>query len=192
MKEAVEGTVKPDGQEIAYDLSREDGEDAGIYPIHVTGEETQGNYHITYQDSILTINQSNRPAELAVTMDSYRGTYDAQSHSLTVSGLTDGDQVEYSYDNGASWESELKSYKNVTDGVVTDSGQSHKCNYAGEVIATGTVEILPFELVVTADDKTKVAGTGDPELTAVETVAVDGTTRPDDQEITYTLSRTGR
>ena len=58
------------------------------------------------------------------------------------------------------------------------------------MITTGTVEILPFELVVTADDKTKVAGTGDPELTAVETLAVDGTTRPDDQEITYTLSRT--
>ena len=190
VKEAVEGTVKPDTQEIAYGMSREAGENAGTYPIHVTGEETQGNYHITYQDSILTINQSDRPAELAVTMDSYRGTYDAQSHSLTVSGLTDGDKVEYSYDNGESWESELKSYKNVTDGVVTILARVTNANYTGEVITTGTVEILPFELVVTADDKTKVAGTGDPELTAVESVAVDGTTRPDDQEITYTLSRT--
>ena len=189
IREAVEGTTKPDTQEIAYGMSREAGEDAGTYPIHVTGEETQGNYHISYQDSILTINQSDRPAELAVTMDSYRGTYDAQSHSLTVSGLTDGDQVEYSYDNGASWESELKSYKNVTDGVVTILARVTNANYTGEVIATGTVEILPFELVVTAEDKTKVAGTEDPELTAVETVAVDGTTRPDDQEITYTLSR---
>ena len=189
IREAVEGTTKPDTQEIAYGMSREAGEDAGTYPIHVTGEETQGNYHISYQDSILTINQSDRPAELAVTMDSYRGTYDAQSHSLTVSGLTDGDQVEYSYDNGASWESELKSYKNVTDGVITILARVTNANYTGEVIATGTVEILPFELVVTAEDKTKVAGTEDPELTAVETVAVDGTTRPDDQEITYTLSR---
>ena len=190
IREAVEGTTKPDTQEIAYGMSREAGENAGTYPIHVTGEETQGNYHITYQDSILTINQSDRPAELAVTMDSYRGTYDAQSHSLTVSGLTDGDKVEYSYDNGESWETELKSYKNVTNGVVTILARVTNANYTGEVITTGTVEILPFELVVTADDKTKVAGTGDPELTAVESVAVDGTTRPDDQEITYTLSRT--
>ena len=189
VKEAVEGTTKPDAQEINYDLSREAGDNAGTYPIHVTGEETQGNYHITYQDSVLIINQSDRPAELAVSMDSYRGTYDAQSHSLTVTGLTDGDHVEYSYDNGASWESELKSYKNVTDGVITILARVTNANYTGEVIATGTVEILPFELVVTAEDKTKVAGTEDPELTAVETVAVDGTTRPDDQEITYTLSR---
>ena len=189
IREAVEGTTKPDGQEIVFGLTREVGEDAGTYPIHVTGEETQGNYHITYQDAVLTINQSDRPAELAVTMDSYRGTYDAQSHSLTVSGLTDGDKVEYSYDNGASWESELKSYKNVTDGVVTILARVTNANYTGEVIATGTMEILPFELVVTADDKTKVAETEDPELTAAESVAVDGTTRPDDQEITYNLSR---
>ena len=78
----------------------------------------------------------------------------------------------------------------MTDGVITILARVTNANYTGEVIATGTVEILPFELVVTAEDKTKVAGTEDPELTAVETVAVDGTTRPDDQEITYTLSRT--
>ena len=117
-------------------MSREAGENAGTYPIHVTGEETQGNYHITYQDSILTINQSDRPAELAVTMDSYRGTYDAQSHSLTVSGLTDGDKVEYSYDNGESWETELKSYKNVTNGVVTILARVTNANYTGCLLYT--------------------------------------------------------
>ena len=49
----VDGLVGDDT--IDYDLDREPGEEPGTYAIHVTGEEEQGNYKITYVDGTLTI-----------------------------------------------------------------------------------------------------------------------------------------
>ena len=49
--------------------------------------------------------------------------------------------------------------------------------------------IHPFEITLTADDKSKTFGEKDPKLTATESVTKAGTTRPDDQKITYKVSR---
>ncbi len=49
----VEGVLE--GDEIAYALSREAGEGAGEYAITPTGEETQGNYTVSYVAGTLTI-----------------------------------------------------------------------------------------------------------------------------------------
>ncbi len=40
---------------ISYEISREAGEEPGTYAINVTGEADQGNYHVTFVSSTLTI-----------------------------------------------------------------------------------------------------------------------------------------
>ena len=62
-------------------------------------------------------------------------------------------------------------------------------NYKDVPQLTGNVTITRFPLVVTADDKSKVFGEKDPKLTATETSGLEGKEKPDDQKITYDLSR---
>ena len=100
-------------------------------------------------------------------------------------------KVAYSYDGGKTWVTDLKEYKNVTKGSVAIQVKVTNTNYTpSETILNGTVTITPFPLVVKADDKSKVFGEKDPKLTATETSGVEGKTKPDEQEITYNLSRT--
>ena len=108
MAPTKDGTTKPnDGFDLTYSVSCSHDEAAGTYEnaIIPTGEETQGNYKVTYVPATFVINQSSRPAELSITVDPYENDYDAKAHTITVNGLTDGDKVEYSYDGGTTWES---------------------------------------------------------------------------------------
>lgn len=65
----------------------------------------------------------------------------------------------------------------------------NQSDYSDTLTGSGTITIRPFEITVTADDKSKTFGEKDPKLTATESVTNAGTTRPDDQEITYKVSR---
>ena len=183
----VDGTLGND--KVDYTLSRKTGEDVGTYTITPTGDEKQGNYKVTYKPGTLTIVAAQRGTELGVT--SYDGVYDAKKHTITVNGTVDGDKVEYSYDGGKTWVTDLKEYKNVTKGSVAIQVKITNKNYTpAETILSGTVTITPFPMVVTADNKTKVYGNNDPKFTATETSGVEGKEKPDDQKIAYTLSRT--
>ena len=153
-----------------------------------TGAETQGNYKVTYVPADFVINPIERPADLNVTVGSYNEVYDAQAHTITVSGTTTGDKVEYSYDGGATWSETLNQYTNVAETPAQILVKVTNPNYVGEAIARGTVTIRPFELTLQANDNSKIYGFTDPELTATE-VLPEGTVRPDDQKITYTVSR---
>ena len=65
-----------------------------------------------------------------VTVGSYNEVYDAQAHTITVSGTTTGDKVEYSYDGGATWSETLKQYTNVAETpaqILVKSYQSELC-----------------------------------------------------------------
>ena len=184
----VEGKEKPDAQEIKYSLSRVQGENVGDYTITPSGDEVQGNYKVTYNPGTLTITAAARPADSQLGVTSYEGVYDANEHTITVNNVLDGDKVEYSYDGGKTWEGKLKKYKNV--GSASIQVKVTNKNYTPDkTILDGTVTITPFPLVVTADSKTKVYGTADPELTATETSGVEGKEKPDDQKIKYGLSR---
>ena len=142
------------GDKITYDISRETGENVGTYTITPAGEAVQGNYNVTYATGTLTITASDR--EKAVEVTSYNGVYDAKNHTIEVKNLVDGDQVEYSYDNGATWTTDLTKYKDVTDTTILVKVTN--ANYAKVPQLTGTVTITRFPLVVTADDKSKVYG----------------------------------
>ena len=173
------------GDKIAYDISRETGENVGNYPLTPSGEEVQGNYTVTYKPGKLTITASDR--EKAVEVTSYNGVYDAKNHTIEVKNLVDGDQVEYSYDNGTTWTTDLTKYKDVTETTILVKVTN--ANYADVPQLTGTVTITRFPLVVKAEDKSKVFGEKDPKLTAAETSGLEGKAKPDKQEITYDLSR---
>ena len=170
---------------VTYTISRETGENVGTYTITPAGEAVQGNYNVTYVTGTLTITASDR--EKAVEVTSYNGVYDAKNHTIEVKNLVAGDQVEYSYDNGATWTTDLTKYKDVTDTTILVKVTN--ANYAEVPQLTGTVTITPFPLVVKAEDKSKVFGEKDPKLTAAETSGVEGKAKPDKQEITYNLSR---
>ena len=171
---------------VTYTISRETGENVGTYTITPAGEAVQGNYNVTYATGTLTITASDR--EKAVEVTSYNGVYDAKNHTIEVKNLVDGDQVEYSYDNGATWTTDLTKYKDVTETTILVKVTN--ANYADVPQLTGTVTITPFPLVVKAEDKSKVFGEKDPKLTAAETSGLEGKAKPDKQEITYDLSRT--
>ena len=173
------------GDKITYDISRETGENVGTYTITPAGEAVQGNYTVTYNSGKLTITASDR--EKAVEVTSYNGVYDAKNHTIEVKNLVDGDQVEYSYDNGTTWTTDLTKYKDVTDTTILVKVTN--ANYAKVPQLTGTVTITRFPLVVTADDKSKVYGSDDPELTATETSGLKGKEKPDDQKIEHTQTR---
>ena len=149
----VTGTLGEDT--LIYQLSRESGEDVGKYPITARGEAIQGNYTVTYRPGTLTIVAAQRTTELSVT--SYNGVYDAENHTITVNGTVDGDKVEYSYDGGKTWVTDLKEYKNVTKGSVAIQVKVTNKNYTpAETILSGTVTITPATLTITTPKAEKV------------------------------------
>ena len=149
----VKGTLGND--KVDYKLSREKGEDVGGYAITPAGEEKQGNYKVTYKPGTLTIIAAQRATELGVT--SYDGVYDAKKHTITVNGTVDGDKVEYSYDGGKTWVTDLKEYKNVTKGSVAIQVKITNKNYTpAETILSGSVTITPATLTITTPKAEKV------------------------------------
>ena len=149
----VEGTLGND--KVDYKLSREKGENVGTYTITPTGDEKQGNYKVTYKPGSLTIVAAQRTTELSVT--SYSGVYDAADHTITVNGTVDGDKVEYSYDGGKTWVTDLEKYTNVTEGSVAIQVKVTNKNYTlAETILSGNVEITPATLTVETPSQSKV------------------------------------
>ena len=167
------------GDTINYELSREPGEDVGMYTITPSGDEIQGNYVVTYRTGILEITQ--RP--LSIIAGSGSKTYDGRE--LTVQtfttgegrdsegnpiggGLIPGDNVvpesltiTGSIINVGTETNRLASSAQITNKAGKDVTGNYSINYVN-----GLLTITPAKVVVKADDKTKVYGNADPELTA--------------------------
>ena len=186
------GAVKPnDGVDIAYDINCEHEEAAGTYEnaIIPTGDKEQGehkDYEVTYVPATFVINQIKHPGEITVT--SYDEIYDAQKHGITVNGTVEGDKVEYKAAGSTEWTTTPPEEKDVINGKAVEVRVTNP-NYSDTLTGSGTITIRPFEITITADDKSKTFGEKDPKLTATESITNAGTTRPDDQEITYKVSR---
>ncbi len=161
---SVDGTLN--GDQVEYTVQRNAGEAVGTYEIIPNGEASQGNYHVFYKSGVFTITPADR--EKAVSVTNYSGQYDAEAHTITVNGTVEGDVLQYSYDGGETWEDELRTYTNVTNGVEQILVQVTNPNYESVENLIGTVYIWPKKVTVTAQDNSKVYGTDDPELTAVE------------------------
>ena len=77
----------------------------------------------------------------------------------------DGDVVEYSYDGGETWTTNLNQYKDVTE--TTIKVRVTNANYDPSLVELeGTVKITPKPVTVTANSYSKTYGAGDPEFTA--------------------------
>ena len=162
----VEGTLGSDT--VNYKLNRETGEDVGTYKILAIGDAAQGNYSVTYYPGTLTITAATRPEDKQLSVTSYEGVYDANEHTITVDNVLDGDVVEYSYDGGETWTTNLDQYKDVTE--TTIKVRVTNANYdPSPVELEGTVKITPATLTVSTPIATKVYE-GTP-LTAAGTIS---------------------
>ena len=176
----VEGTLGSDT--VNYKLNRETGEDVGTYKILAIGDAAQGNYSVTYYPGTLTITAATRPEDRQLGVTSYEGVYDANDHTITVDNVLDGDVVEYSYDGGETWTTNLNQYKDVTETTIKVRVTNANCD-PSLVELEGTVKITPKPVTVTANSDSKTYGAVDPEFTAT----VVGTLGTD--KVTYSLSR---
>ena len=182
----VVGTLGNDT--VEYTLSRETGEAAGKYEITPSGKAEQGNYTVSYVAGTLTItSQSIDPgtdpekpnpdytgAKVNCPSDS---VYDGNEHKW-IPTVTDKADKKLKAGTDYTVEYSTSDFTNVGTIKVTITG---KGNYTGTV--TRTYKITPKSVTVTAEDKTKVFGETDPELTA----KVAGTLGND--TVDYKLSR---
>ena len=163
---------------ITYTLSRAAGEDVGTYAITPAGEAEQGNYDVVYVPGTLTITK----ATVTVTAGDKTKVYGDADPELTatVTGLKNGDEasvITYTLSRAAG--------EDVGTYAITPAGAAEQGNY-DVVYVPGTLTITKATVTVTAEDKTKVYGDDDPELTATVTGLKNG---DEASVITYTLSR---
>ena len=167
-------TYVRNGQEIKDD---EEFVDAG--KIEVTIQAKNG------YDGKLTYSYDIKQAEgLTVSTTDYEGVYDGKSHgSAATPSVIEGTTVEYSTD-GDTWSTTVPQVQNVAD--VTVNVRATNPNYKQ---ATGeyALKVTPAKVTVTAEDKSKVYGDADPDLTAT----VDGLVNDESEDlITYAVART--
>ncbi|MGN8736508.1 MBG domain-containing protein [Bulleidia sp. HCP3S3_C9] len=180
LKATVTGTLNNDT--VDYTVTRDPGEDVDKYAIHVTGDEDQGNYHVTYTAGEFEITKSGElilTAEL--TGESATKVYDGNPLAGgATSNVKEGTTITYSTDGGATWTTEVPSITNV--GTLNITARAENPNYE-PAETTYSLTVTHATAIVTAENKTKVYGTADPELTAT----VSGTLGND--TVAYTLAR---
>ena len=167
-----------EGDALAYEVSREEGENAGTYAITASGDAVQGNYDVTYAPATFTITKS---GSLEVFVNGYSGTYDGASHAASATAnVTEGISIEFSTDGGATWSSEAPAITDI--GTVSFKARATGGNYEPSV-KDGTLAVTPADVTIAANNAGKVFGTEDPELTAEVTGLIG------DDSVSYTLSR---
>ena len=176
----VTGTIGKDT--VEYTLSRKAGEDVGTYTITPSGKAEQTNYKVTYATGTLTITKAET---MTLTPELTGKDAEKEYDSKPLSGgatasVTKGTKITYSTDGGKTWSETLPSITNV--GTLNVTAKAENKNYK-DVTVDYTLKVTRKAVTVTADNKSKVFGEKDPELTAT----VTGTIGKDTVE--YTLSR---
>ena len=113
-----------------------------------------------------------------VESESVEVVYDGKSHTVTATAAVAGSTVWYSTDGGATWTETAPSRTAV--GVTAFSIKATHPAYEDVVKDGYTITITPKDLTVTVDDKDKIYGDEDPELTVTVKGLVDGETIPAD------------
>ena len=177
-----------DGEEdlIAYTVSTTaaDTNTEGTYPITPAGDAAQGNYAVTYTDGLLTVGALPPAAWTAEPAAADGLIYSGTAQELVTAGTVPAGCAALYSPDGVTYDTAIPAgtdagsytvyYKIRGDGVnYWDSASSGPLN----------VTIAAKEVTVTADNKTKIHGEDDPELTA----AVEGLVGTD--TVVYTLSR---
>ena len=186
----VDGLQGEDTEDlIEYDLSREEGDNVGEYVITPSGEEYQGNYHVTYVPGTLTIGKV--PAAIVTDPSALDLTYNGEEQTLIDGGVANGGVIWFRIQGEEEYKGawELPKAKDAGDYVIEyyiAADDNHTDLGSADDPLTMDAAIKQAEVTVTADDKTKVYGEDDPEWTAV----VEGLQGEDTEDmITYELNR---
>lgn len=147
---------------ITYTISREAGEEIGLYTITPAGDPVQGNYNVTYETGVFQIGQEITPAP---TVSLANWTYGSPNEP-SVSGNSSGGAVTYYY-----------KVKDAGDDTYTVEAPINVGNYTVKAEIARTDEFFPAttaavdfkinkaSLAVVADAITKDYLDEDPELT---------------------------
>ena len=173
----VAGTIGEDN--ITYTLSRAKGEDVGEYAITASGDAAQGNYAVTYSGAKLTITKAD--GSLTAPTAVSKLVYSGKAQALISAGSSTTGTVKYSLD-GTTYSTDIPTGTDAKEYTVYYKVEADK-NHNDVTAASLKVTIAPKAVTVTAEDKTKVEGEADPELTA----KVEGLIGTD--KVAYTLSR---
>jgi hypothetical protein len=170
-----EGLLESD--HLTGSLSREAGETVGTHGILV-GTLANPNYAITFHGANLTIT----PATLTLTADNASKHYGDADPGLTdvVTGLKNGDTVSIVSGHPTRVEGENVGTYAINQGTLTASA-----NYTVHFVPA-TFTISTRAITVKADDKSKIAGDGEPEYT----YAVTSGTLVEGDHLTGGLTRT--
>ena len=179
-----------DGYTVSGLNAHAQGTDVGTYPTEIKGTAhvEKGNQDVTNKVVVKTT-----PGQLTITKaetmtltpeltgKDAEKEYDSKplSGGATAS-VTKGTKITYSTDGGKTWSETLPSITNV--GTLKVKAKAENKNYK-DVTVDYTLTVTRKAVTVTADNKSKVFGEKDPELTAT----VAGTLGNDTVE--YTLSR---
>lgn len=172
-----------EGDTLSYEVSREEGEDVGEYPITLTGETDQGNYEVTfvrYDDEGNPYTFIISPAPVTVTPDNAEKTYgeDDPEFSATVSGLKNGDDPSV-----IIYDLNREPGEDVGEYTITPTGEHVQDNYT-VTFETGLFTIKAALLKITMEPAEKTYGDPDPEWD----VDIEGLQRgEDDGELTSVL-----
>ena len=176
----VENLVK--GEKIDYAVTRAPGNDVGDYAVIPSGEKDQGNYEVTYKNGKLTITKAETMTLTPeLTGKDAEKTYDSKPLSGGAkASVKEGTKITYSTDGGETWSETLPSITDV--GTLNVKAKAENKNYK-DVTVDYTLKVTRKAVTVTANNKSKLFGETDPELTAT----VAGTLG--DDKVDYTLSR---
>ncbi len=142
----------------------------GSYSINASGA-ADGNYTFGYVSGLLSVTRAN----LTITADNKVKAYGASNPALTASyaGFVNGDTAA-SLDTPAVLSTSATPGSGVGTYPITVAGAAD-ANYA-IAFDPGTLTVNPAALTIRADDKSKVAGTANPVLTATYSGLVNGDT----------------
>ncbi|MBP5255033.1 MAG: hypothetical protein J6Z23_06620, partial [Lachnospiraceae bacterium] len=170
---------------LKYEVTREEGENAGTYMITPEGEEEQGNYIVKYVSAALTITKA---AGLTFIGSSVKVPYDGTAHTLDITpAVTEGTQMQFSTDGGISWRIEAPSatYPEESVRVIV---RATNPNYA-DAVSEYSLTIDKAEIrVTTADYEKDYDGKEITDTVLAGTVNVTGVARNEAVEIQYLAS----
>ncbi|MBQ9064513.1 MAG: hypothetical protein IJ123_03605 [Blautia sp.] len=181
LKAVVAGLANGDTQDVlAYEVTRDAGEDVGDYVLSVTGEREQENYVVNYSTDpvIFTITR----AAVKVTAENKTKFYGDEDPVLTaaVSGLKNGDAASV-----ITYTITREDGQDAGEYEIIPEGEPEQGNYYVE-FENGRLAIEKSKVTVTAKNAYKIYGDEDPEFEAV----IEGLKNGDDENsISCSFSR---
>ena len=160
-----------------YDINQ------GTLALADSGSFIANNYTMSYTKGTLSVTE---PPASCPTLVAYSGTYDGQSHGITVSGGSGG-TIQYRTSTTGTWSNTAPTIKNVSDSPTTVYVRVEgDANHSTVTCGNKTITINKKTLTVTAADKTRKYGQANPGFTYTSSGNLSGET----PSFTGTLSTT--